>query len=216
MNLNDKPKFAVLVNNVYAFYRQDSSEFAIGVWWEACKGFDFDAVRGALNRHAVNPDNGQFLPKPADIVKLLQGSTLDASMVAWSKVDKAVRQIGTYETVVFDDPIIHSVLQDMGGWVPVGSKGEDEWPFVAKEFQTRYRGYCIQGGPGEYPKRMIGIAEAQNVQNGFKSNPPVLIGDSRAAQSVIAGGSDAPKIGFERQLIRETVAHLEMDRDGQQ
>lgn len=206
MTEQDKPNFAKLLTSVMAFYRQDMSEFALGVWWEGCKPFDFAAIRDAFNRHAVNPDNGQFAPKPADIVKLLQGSSTDGAMVAWSKVDKAVRSIGTYQTVVFDDPIIHAVIQDMGGWIELGRKEEKEWPFVAKEFQTRFRGYKTQGGVDGYPKSLIGMAEAQNAQQGFESPAPVLIGNPSKARLVLQNGSSSAAIGFERMAQREYMS----------
>lgn len=206
MTPENKAEFAVLVTSVYAFYRQDCSDFAVSVWWEACKPFDFAAVRSAFNRHAVNPDNGQYMPKPADIVKLLQGTSTDGAMVAWSKVDKAIRQVGTYASVAFDDQIIHAVIQDMGGWVELGRKSEDEWKFVANEFRTRYQGYRTQGGAGDYPRVLVGIAQAQNSQHGFQSQPPVLIGAPEAVKAVIRGGSDAPKIGFHRSSDPELLA----------
>lgn len=191
----DKEKFFGLMADVHAFYRQDVSTFALSVWWEAMKPFDFQAVAGALNRHCVNPDNGQFMPKPADIMKLLRGSTQDSALVAWAKVDRAVRTVGTYRSVVFDDPAINAVLQDMGGWAQLGNKTEDEWPFVAREFENRYRGYRNRG-EFEYPKWLSGIAEAHNVQNGQRVEPPVLIGDERTAKLVLQGGSDKQRIGF--------------------
>ena len=198
MTEQDKPNFAKLLTSVMAFYRHDMSEFALGVWWEGCKPFDFAAIRDAFNRHAVNPDNGQFAPKPADIVKLLQGSSADGAMVAWSKVDKAVRCVGSYQTVVFDDPTIHAVIQDMGGWIELGKKEEREWPFVAKEFQARFRGYKTQGGVEAYPKRLIGIANAQNAQQGFAAQAPVLIGNPNQARVVLENGSDSAPTGFHR------------------
>ncbi|OWT62005.1 DUF6475 domain-containing protein [Candidimonas nitroreducens] len=206
MTESDKKQFYTLMGNVYAFYRQDTSSFALGVWWEAMKSFDFAAVADALNRHCVNPDSGQFMPKPADVVKMLRGSTLDGAMMAWSKVDKAIRQVGTYASVAFDDPVIHRVLQDMGGWMALGSKDEREWPFVAKEFETRYRGYRVRSEIPEYPKVLIGIAEAQNNQNGLKSQPPVLIGNSETAKRVLLGASDKPAVGFERLGDAEMLA----------
>lgn len=211
MQAEDKMKFAGLIGNVYAFYRQDSSDFALGVWWEAMKPFDFAAVADALNRHCVNPDSGQFMPKPADVVKMLRGSSQDGAMVAWSKVDKGVRQVGTYASVAFDDPIIHRVLHDMGGWVALGMKTEHEWPFVAKEFENRYRGYRIRSETPEYPKVLIGIAEAQNSQEGRASQPPVLIGDSSRAKQVLIGGADKPLVGFERMQAAD-MAMLEAPR----
>ncbi len=211
MQAEDKMKFAGLIGNVYAFYRQDSSDFALGVWWEAMKPFDFTAVADALNRHCVNPDSGQFMPKPADVVKMLRGSSQDGAMVAWSKVDKAIRQVGTYASVAFDDPIIHRVLHDMGGWVALGQKEEREWPFIAKEFENRYRGYRTRNDTPDYPKALIGIAEAHNNQNGQKSQPPVLIGDSSRAKQVLIGGSDKPLVGFERMRAGD-MAMLEAPR----
>lgn len=191
----DKERFFGLMADVYAFYRQDVSTFALSVWWEGMKSFDFRAVSDALNRHCLNPDNGQFMPKPADIVKLLRGSSQDGALVAWAKVDRAVRSVGTYQSVVFDDPAINAVLQDMGGWVQLGNKTEDEWPFVAREFENRYRGYRNRG-EFEFPKWLPGIAEAQNAQNGQRVAPPVLIGDASRAKQVLLRGTDTPRIGF--------------------
>lgn len=202
----DKTKFFTLIAGVYAFYRQDISDFAGGVWWEAMKPFDFPAVADALNRHCVNPDTGQFMPKPADVVKMLRGSSQDSAMVAWAKVDKAVRQVGTYSTVVFDDPLIHRVLHDMGGWLALGTKTEHEWPFIAKEFENRYRGYRVRSETPDYPKTLVGIAEAQNSVEGRRSQPPVLIGDPDAAKRVLSAGTDKPMVGFERLSDSDVLA----------
>lgn len=188
MNDNHKIDFLELIANVYAFYRQDFSSFAGGVWYEAMKPFDLTAVADALNRHCINPDNGQFMPKPADIVKMLKGSSMDSALVAWSKVDKAIRQVGTYESVVFDDSLIHRVLADMGGWQKVGMANEQEWPFVAKEFETRYRGYSMRNTKPDYPPVMVGIAQSQNEQQGFIVKSPRLLGDTDNASAVYLGG----------------------------
>ena len=42
MKPTDKPAFAQLLTDALAFYRQDVSTFALGVWWQACDGFDLD------------------------------------------------------------------------------------------------------------------------------------------------------------------------------
>lgn len=190
MTPRDTEKFYSLVGDVYAFYRQDYSAFAGKVWWQAMQPFDFAAVADAFNRHCVNPDSGQFMPKPADIVKMLQGSTQDAALVAWTKVDRAIRSVGTYSSVTFDDAIINRVITDMGGWIDLGTKTEDEWPFVRNDFVNRYRGYRMRNETPEHVPYLIGMAEAQNVKNGFKSQPPLLIGDAEKAKQVSLSGSD--------------------------
>jgi len=208
MKTSEIKAFNELIANVYAFYRQDFSEFAGSVWLGAMQQFDFKAVADALNRHCVNPDNGQFMPKPADIVKMLQGSTQDAALVAWSKVDQGIRVRGTYCSVVFDDAIIHRVLMDMGGWVPLGTKTEDEWPFVKNEFVNRYRGYRGRSEIPEYPPVLTGIAEAQNRMNGQRVELPVLIGNSVAAKRVMDGGVDKPLLGFTQLTAAAPVLRL--------
>lgn len=207
MQESEREELYTLVSNVQAFYKKPISTFSLSVWWEATKPFDLEAVKDAFNRHCVNPDNGQFAPMPADVVKLLHGSTKDGALVAWSKVDLAVRQVGPYQTVAFDDPIIHAVIQDMGGWVAIGAKDGKEWPFVRNEFENRYRGYRLRNDATEYPCTMIGIAEAQNGREGFDTPPPVLIGDPRRAQVVIARGADRRGLGFTR-MDPATAAQL--------
>ncbi|WP_394064516.1 DUF6475 domain-containing protein [Alcaligenes sp. WGS1538] len=189
----EKQAFFVLMADVYAFYRQDLSRFALNVWWQAMKTFDGAAVRMAFDRHCVNPDNGQFLPKPSDIVRLLQGSTQDSALAAWAKVDRVMRTVGSYRSVLFDDPIILAVVQDMGGWVALGMKTEAEWPFVAREFENRYRGYALQP-QFSYPRWLVGAAELHNAQAGQAVEPPLLVGDADKARALLSGACAGPQI----------------------
>lgn len=214
MQATDHTAFFELVGNVYAFYRQDYSKFAGGVWLQAMQPFDLPAVADAMNRHCVNPDSGQFMPKPADIVKMLQGSTQDSALVAWSKVDLAVRSCGTYNSVVFDDPIIHRVIVEMGGWVLVGSKDDKEWPFVKNEFVNRYRGYRMRSEIPDYLPVLIGISEAQNSRSSQNIAPPVLIGNADAARHVMLGGQTNTRIGFTRATVDENLKRpvLQLER----
>lgn len=192
MTPQDAGRFTTLVSNVYAFYRQDFSEFAGKVWWSAMLPFDIDAVQEAFNRHCVNPDAGQYLPKPADVVRMLQGSTQDSALLAWAKVDRAVRTVGTYRSVVFDDALIHRVITEMGGWIELGRKTEKEWPFQGNEFVSRYRGYRMRSECPDYPSHLIGMTEAQNAKAGFAFEAPVLLGSPEIAIHIARGGADVP------------------------
>lgn len=194
---SNRKDFFGLIADVYAFYKRDFSKFAGNVWWQAMQPFDYEAVADALNRHSVNPDNGQFMPMPADVVKMLQGSTMDSALVAWSKVDRGVRSVGTYRSVVFDDALIHRIIAEMGGWIDLGKKSEKEWPFVSNEFVNRYRGYRGRSQVPDYPPVLIGISEASNSENS-KSHwePPILIGDSVNAQKVMHMGSRNPVLAI--------------------
>ena len=167
------------------------------LYWQGLVEYDLPAVRQALGLHMKNPDNGQFMPKIADIIRMMEGTTTDSALIAWAKVDKAVRQVGTQMSVAFDDPIIHKVLHEMGGWMSLGTKSLDEWPFVAKEFENRYRGYKMRADKDGYVAKMIGLIDANNGANGFKTENLVLIGDKAKAAAVLSGGVQAPAIGFQ-------------------
>lgn len=175
-------------------YGKSLSEGVKMLYWQGLIDYDLKAVQQALYRHIRNPDNGQFMPKVADVIKMLQGSTQDSALIAWSKVEKAIRTVGTQVSVAFDDAIIHRVLQDMGGWLSFGSKKEAELPFVAKEFETRYRGYKAKNESIDYPKKLIGLYDATNLTQGFKELPVVLIGNKEKAEKVLLSGIDKPAL----------------------
>lgn len=189
---HELPEFSRTLLAVADYYGKELSENVVDLYWNGLREYDLASVKRALWAHARNPDSGQFMPKIADVARVMQGRTDDQAAIAWSKVNQAVRRVGTYQCVVFDDPVIHRVIADMGGWVLIGSKDDKEWPFVAREFETRYRGYRMRDETPEYPPVLIGMANAHNGQQGFRLNPPILVGDERKANAVRLGGTTAP------------------------
>jgi len=198
MQQRDYDDFFALMESTAQLYGKELSATAIELWFRALQYHDLYAVREGLSRHIQNPDTGQFMPKPADVIRMLGGSTQDSALLAWSKVDKAVRGIGTYESVVFDDPIIHAVLADMGGWVALGSKLEKEWPFIAREFENRYRGYKTLGKIEQYPPVLEGITQMENELRGLPSLEPMLIGNKHQAIQTRKHGREQRKALWHR------------------
>ena len=205
MQPSEAAAFKKVLQGVHDFYGKDLSEFALSVWWQAMRPYDFETVKDAMNRHAVNPDNGQFLPKPADVVKLVGGGSQDSALMAWAKVDRAVRSVGMYRSVVFDDPLIHRTVVDMGGWTSFVMKTEDEWPFVRNHFVNLYRGYRSRSQAVEYPRHLPGLEEGHNRSQGFKIEPPLMLGNPEACQRVFGGGSDAPLL-----QVRSMIDHARL------
>jgi len=62
---------------------------------------------------------------------------------------------------VFDDVLIHVVIEDMGGWKDCAIDDKQQ-PFVAKEFQDRYRGYIVKKTTAPILKYFYWIIEGQN------------------------------------------------------
>lgn len=187
---NDDVKFSEIMSAMAELYEVNISDVVMGIWFNALSEYSIEEISTAFSDYVSNPDVGKFKPKPADIIKMIGGSTSDQAYIAWTKVDKAVRTIGVYESVVFDDALIHVIITDMGGWIAMGDITEDEWVFKGKEFMQRYRGHAARKNKPEHQPKMIGVSESNNLRYGFDVKGPVLVGNNDKAQLVLSGGSD--------------------------
>ncbi len=187
MQEEDLSRFATLIVGIGELYGKTFTANIIEIYWSALRDYSFAEVKEARDRHLKNPDVGRYLPKPADIVAAICGNSKNQAFMAWSKVEGAIRRVGSYTSVAFDDALIHAVINDMGGWQRLCSSKNEQLPFIAKEFQERYRGYVVLK-PTAHPKYFAGIIESQNSVYGYIYDAPVLIGDSTKAREVLTSG----------------------------
>lgn len=177
MQRSDQADFAALLTDALGFYRQELSTFALSVWWEACQGFSMEQVRKALTAHAMDPDRGQFPPKPADLVRLLQGTHTDRSLLAWGRVFRAMSEVGMYATPEGFDGATASAIADMGGWPKLCQSGMDELPFVQRRFCELHRAYSNRPD-AQHAQRLIGLHEQHNHAAGFLGGGRQAIADN--------------------------------------
>jgi hypothetical protein len=208
----DALKFSTLMVGIGELYSKTISVDLTNIYWLAMKKYELQDVQKAFNTHVNNPDGGQFFPKPADIVRIIEGSGETKALQAWAKVERAIIQIGRYQSVVFDDPLIHAVIDEMGGWIKLCAIKNDGLPFYANEFQKRYMGFVLKK-PNIYPRYLCGIFEQENAKNGFECAAPVLIGDANKAVEVIhSGGERILEIQTLSQSIHEIMRQLPSSR----
>jgi hypothetical protein len=190
MHQSEIAKFKAMLQGVYSFWDKQVTDFQLDVWWAALQKYDYEPVADAFSRYVGAPDAAsRFLPKPADIALLLDGSRVDNAALAWAKVEKAIARVGCYQTTVFDDAVIHAAIDRMGGWVKLCMVTNDELPFKRNEFLSQYR--AIKSLPRfEHPPSLIGMQDLENVGKGYKAKAPVMIGNQAACMAVLKGGSD--------------------------
>ena len=178
MNNNDKKQFAGLMVGLSEVYDKEITQPLMQLYFESLKDYSIKEVSAAFTRHIKTPDSGRFFPKPADVIQMLEGSADDKALLAWSKVREAIERHGAYESIVFDDKIIHKVIFELGGWLYLCECKESDISFKANEFMKRYRAYTVKGLSGHIPSKLIGLTEAQNSKDGFDDfvAEPVLIG----------------------------------------
>lgn len=174
-----------------SLYPQSSqpSDEGVRLAFEALRGYEIAQVRQALSAHIRDPEHGMFMPKPGDVVRHISGTGSEQGQAAWAKLERAMRSVGQYETVAFDDPIIHVIVDEMGGWSPLCRTYEDELPFRRAEFVKRYTA-LQRSGVQQWPSRLVGVHETENAAHGFVAHipEPVLIGDQRRAQKTLDSG----------------------------
>lgn len=202
MNASEKKQFSMLLQSVMDYYKQDTSPFLVSIFWEGLKGYDYEQVAKALTNHATNPDNGQYAPKVADIVRILGGTTTDKARVAWGKVFAAMGEIGAYSDICFDDGLIHIVIGDIGGWVKLCQTEADKMSYVQHTFCETYRSYAGRDNIA-YPPMLDGInGSGQNrvmyEKRGLKPPEPKMYGDKDKCKQVLLNGSRDTRgvIGF--------------------
>lgn len=173
MQTTDRAAFQSLLTDALAFYRQDVSTFTLSVWWEAVQPFAMEQVRKALTAHAMDPERGQFAPKPADLVRVLVGTKTDLALLAWGRVHQAFAAVGAYASPDFEDNAVHSAINDMGGWPKLCWSSLDELPHTQRRFCELYRAYKAR--PDEqHAMRLIGMHEQANGAKGVQGRSEVV------------------------------------------
>ena len=195
MNDNQRAEFSVLLTSALEVFNQKTTPGVINVWWNALVKYDFNIVEQAFGAHIVDPDVGQFAPKPANIIRNIDGSRETRAMLAWAKVQKTIGSVGGGSTVCFDDRFIHATIADMGGWSKLCTVEEDELVFKAREFEKRYNSHS-KHDVDEFPRKLIGHHEAHNLAQGLMEfiSAPVTIGDIAECRKVYKHGSDNIKL----------------------
>lgn len=185
-----KIDFAAILNAVMVgmYGKPELQRESLAMWFMALQRFELSEVRAALSRHVGDPDRGQFPPRPADIVRQIDGSNAGAAPIAWGKVVRAISQAGSYVNVVFDDAAIHAAIADLGGWPEICRTTNDELPFVQRRFESAYRSYRERGA-FDYPARLLGSHAISNASRGFDIGGSLLIGDPAACKLVQERGA---------------------------
>lgn len=197
MQTNDIPQFIQMLHNLCEMYGKPrmSDEVAM-LHFGALQDYSLEDVRKGFFAALRNPDSGQFMPRPADVIRELSGSSDTRAATAWAKVREAICRVGHMPSIAFDDAIIHAVIADMGGWVKLALITNDELPFRERDFLRIYRGYI--GRPlGDYPRYLPGMAETDNYAKGYAVEPPLLLGDAAKAQQVLLAGSGKPRLAVQ-------------------
>jgi hypothetical protein len=156
------------------------------------------------------------LPTVAEIREAVQnsGKPMESrAAIAWDKALYALHHIGTYESVAFDDPIIHHIIVQWGGWTEFGDWNADQTHWKRKDFIALYEAYARSGTLPDPNQHLIGLTEYENAKRGFLEKVPQpyrITGNAPGA--FIATRQDKPVQITHGPRRLEAVTRLEQDK----
>lgn len=164
MNVNDGNKFRELITMINVNYDVDFTETQVLLWWNLFKPHSVQSFEQAVYQHISCPDNGMFTPKPANIMKFINGTTKqneqqieDKAELAWHVIQGEVRRIGSYGTLKLEDKQALAAVQAIGGWKSICALTNDKLTWAHKEFIAAYQNYertPIEALPHNLPGRI--------------------------------------------------------------
>lgn len=166
--MKDYKRFCGMMNTLGEVFDKQMSKLLLEVYWKALAPFSDQEAEAAFSKAMVTCT---FFPKPVELIEFISGSLSDRSLLAWEKFTKALAEVGVYQSVQFDDPVIHSVVELMGGWIQAGQWPKDELKWRQKEFERAYT-TLQQRKDHPYPKELPGLLALENAAKGFLDHVP--------------------------------------------
>jgi len=118
------------------------------------------------------------MPTPAEVLEHAQGSTEDTALIAIQKLEGAMRDVGAYDSVKFDDPVLMVLVSSAeGGWPGLCQMELSDWKFEKLRLVKAYKALSMRGVRGDID-HLAGISERSNGGSFPEWEPDiVMIGD---------------------------------------
>lgn len=188
MTRADAARFASNLAAMAAVFEREISKQVTEAYFRSLESFSIDDVEAGIARACKML---KFWPKPVEIIECITGGGVrleDKAEVEACKVLGAIKEIGTYRTVAFDDPVTQAVIvQHFGGWTRFSEMLEENEKWFIRDFVAAYQAFARSGI--KYFGALPGISSGQNALKGIdRKEEPALIGDQEKAKAVLATG----------------------------
>lgn len=184
MQNKDKKEFATKMALIAEVFddAKPPTKLKIDIYFKALEKYPIEAISSAVSSIIQNRVFPSF-PKPAEIIQEIEGKRENRATEAWMMVIGTVRRIGNYQSVAFADPVIHSVIVQMGGWPQFCAMLVDDERWKQKEFERLYN-VIAEFPRAAHVKYLPGTVEIENGYRGYENKNEIV------------------KIGFERGKIK--------------
>lgn len=158
MEENDIEKFSEIMTGLQEIFVPEKpiSETKIELYFRHFQDVTIQEFTIACNA-VLHSKRISTFPLPAEIRECITG---DKPLQAWLMAREAAAIHGFQFSIKFKDPVIHSVIQVMGGWAKFCFiPSDDQLTWVQKEFERLYK---LMSARGEHPEFVQGAYDKEN------------------------------------------------------
>ena len=177
MQKHEEEEFKTVLLGLGEYYEKVITEALTKIYWYDLKPLNIDQFKFAASQHRLNPDNGQFFPKSADIKKIFTGNTKqqeqlldDQAQMQWLVVLSEIRKTGSYGSLKLEDQQTMAIIKAIGGWIFICAQTETQLVWLGKRFVDSYKN-IERTDISLLPDKLAGRIEIENhKQNKQPSN----------------------------------------------
>jgi hypothetical protein len=161
MEKSQKPQFVQMILALAATFRTEATEPLYEGYWMGLGDLSLGRVKAA----AVAAMHSQkFMPTVAELRELAGAhvpTPEERSTRAWMVVMDG--RVGYYDSVAFDDSVIHATIRAMGGWMRFWERLEEEGrKWLCREFEQTYVRLMATGFSVGESSHLVGFHEMNN------------------------------------------------------
>jgi hypothetical protein len=141
MDASDKKKFFKIMTGLAENFSAQISGPGLALRFEALERFDIGQIEAAAIS-ILNTRERMGMPTVAEFVRAIEGETVttkDDATIQVNEIMRQIRELGSYRTPVFDDPVTKSLMSSRWSWQSVFSMTETELKWFSKEFIETYQ-----------------------------------------------------------------------------
>jgi hypothetical protein len=135
----DAERFDELIGFLHSAFGKAADELTLGAYEMGLADLPIAAIGDAV---ALAIKTSKFVPTVFELRKLagFDVSPEGRAMIAFAALSKAMKDHGSYKSVVFGDPILNQTIADFGGWIKIGEVSDENWQeHFRRNFLSNYK-----------------------------------------------------------------------------
>jgi hypothetical protein len=141
---SDYKAFIEILSIMAQYYNVEKSKAVLNLYWETLNNLTIEQFKIRANELVKT---NKFFPAISEFLEIENKD--EKGIKAWQKVLYAFKVIGCYKSVQFDDPVIHSAIEMLGGWRRFNEMTIEERKWAEKDF---YKYYSALSNKSDHPK----------------------------------------------------------------